>query len=146
MEVTTAQNIFNSVVRTLVPMVVGGVMSFLATYNLPVPEGTEAALTTGLMAVFSIAWYLLSRLLETYVTPKFGWLLGSDKSPDSYSDETPTSSPVSAFLVDPDTGVDAVVVDDSTGDVLPEYEPGEGPEYDGSNPDQENDGHLISAA
>jgi hypothetical protein len=45
----------------------------------------EAAITGVLTAGFSAVYYVAVRLLEQYVTPKLGWLLGLAKSPDSYS-------------------------------------------------------------
>lgn len=74
--------VFDSVVRTLVPIIVGFALSLWAGAGIePDPEFAPAlgnALTLG----FSALWYIGGRLLEVYVNPKFGWLLGLAKQPE----------------------------------------------------------------
>ncbi len=76
-----------SIVRTIVPIVVGAVLGWLAAANVPVDPDFEGTLTTLLTAVLTTAYYVAVRLFETYISPKLGWLLGYAKTPDSYSKE-----------------------------------------------------------
>lgn len=74
-----------SIVRTITPIIVGWIVGQLVAWGVPVDEAFQAAIDGVLTAVFAAIYYVIVRLLETYVTPKFGWLLGLAKSPDSYS-------------------------------------------------------------
>lgn len=80
-----AHLVWLSVVRTYVPLIVGGVLGWFASRGIPVDPEFEEAFTGILMLVGSGIYYLAVRLFETYVSPKLGWLLGTTKSPDSYS-------------------------------------------------------------
>lgn len=73
--------IFDSLVRTFVPIVVGAVVAFFVSRGIVLDSELEGALTAGLGAAAAFVWYTAVRLLETYVTPKFGWLIGLDKAP-----------------------------------------------------------------
>jgi len=77
-----------SLVRTVVPILVGNVLGWLTTLGLPLPEEVSTSLT-GLLtlligAVFSIAYYALVRWLEQE-HPSIGILLGIAKAPVAYS-------------------------------------------------------------
>lgn len=74
-----------SVVRTVSPYIVGGVLGFFTTRNITIDPELESALTITVSVGFGAVYYLIVRLLEVYVAPKFGVLLGSLKSPDTYS-------------------------------------------------------------
>lgn len=74
-----------SIVRTVVPIVVGAVLGFFASTSIPLDPEFEGLLTTVLTLLLTTAYYVAVRLFETYVSPKIGWLLGWAKSPDSYS-------------------------------------------------------------
>lgn len=74
-----------SIVRTVVPIIVGAVLGFFASANLPLDPDVEGLLTTVVTLLLTTAYYVAVRLFETYVSPKIGWLLGWAKSPDSYS-------------------------------------------------------------
>lgn len=74
-----------SVVRTFVPLIVGAVLSWAATAGIPLDDGFEPALIAVLSFVFGAVYHIGIRLLEIYVSPRFGWLLGLAKSPDSYT-------------------------------------------------------------
>ena len=84
--------LFDSLVRTFVPIVVGAVISFFVARGIALDPEFELALTTTLTAGLAFAWYALARLLEVYVAPKFGWLLGLAKAP-VYQAEAGSESP-----------------------------------------------------
>lgn len=73
-----------SFVRTIVPAIVGAVMSYLVSLGLQVDGQFEAALSAVLFAVFTGLYYLIVRIIEMKF-PGVGILLGYAKSPDSYS-------------------------------------------------------------
>jgi hypothetical protein len=74
-----------SIVRTVVPIVVGAVLAFAVAHNIPLDKEFESLLSIALAAAFTAAYYVVVRLLETYVAPKLGWLLGLAKTPTNYS-------------------------------------------------------------
>lgn len=78
-----------SIVRTVVPIVVGAVLGWFASANLPLDPEFEGALTALITLLLTTAYYVDVRLFETYISPKIGWLLGHAKSPDTYSKDTP---------------------------------------------------------
>lgn len=78
-----------SVVRTVVPVVVGAVMGRLVAAEIPVDPEFEANLAFALTAAGSGLYYVGARLLEVYVSPRLGWLLGAATSPDGYSPGAP---------------------------------------------------------
>ena len=81
---TALSVLWASVTRTFVPIIVGAVLGWAVALNIPIDPEFEAALGAVLFAAFSGAWYLVSRLLELYVSPRFGWLLGLAKAPTDY--------------------------------------------------------------
>lgn len=83
-----------SITRSLVPYIVGGVVAFLATTNIPVDPEFEVALGGALTVLFGLIYQVAARLLETYVSPKFSWLLGSNKQPLAYAKPDATSDGV----------------------------------------------------
>lgn len=76
-----------SIVRTVVPIIVGSVLGWFTSANIPLDAEFEGTLTALLTLLFTAAYYVAVRLFETYISPKIGWLLGYAKSPDSYSAE-----------------------------------------------------------
>ena len=75
------KSLFDSLVRTVVPLVVGAVVSWFVTAGIVLDPEFEGALTIAVTAGLTGVYYVVVRLLETYVTPKFGWLLGLAKEP-----------------------------------------------------------------
>lgn len=71
-----------SLVRTVTPIIVGWVVSLLVSAGIPVDDEFRGAIEGLVTAGAAAAWYAIVRLLETYVTPKFGWLLGLAKAPE----------------------------------------------------------------
>ncbi|MGW1180092.1 hypothetical protein ACWD7Y_04145 [Streptomyces drozdowiczii] len=64
--------------RTAVPIIVGWVAALLVQINVDIDQ---QALSSGLVAAFSAVYYGLFRLLETKVSPGFGWFLGLARPP-----------------------------------------------------------------
>lgn len=79
--ITALSTLWTSFVRTIVPPIVGIVLGWFAGLGIPVDPEFESALTAALSLAFTAAYYLVARLLETHVAPRFGWLLGSAKAP-----------------------------------------------------------------
>lgn len=77
--------LMQSILRTIVPVVVGSVLGFFAAQGIAVDPELEVALTTALTGLGIAGYYVVARLLEVYVSPRMGVLLGSMNSPDSYS-------------------------------------------------------------
>lgn len=80
----TVHPFFASLIRTLVPIVAGTLLAWLARIGLDIDVAGEDALGTWFESLFIGAYYLVVRWVETKV-PQVGWLLGLAKSPDSYS-------------------------------------------------------------
>jgi hypothetical protein len=90
---TAASAFWSSVVRTLFPLIVGAVIAFLVKSGIPTAGDFTETLTTLLTVAFSGVYYIAVRLLETYVTPKFGWLLGLAKTV-TYASSTVPAAPI----------------------------------------------------
>lgn len=73
--------LFDSIVRTIVPIVVGAVIAWAVTHGVSPDPEFETTLTVAVTAAFTGIYYIAVRLFETYVSPKFGWLLGLAKAP-----------------------------------------------------------------
>jgi hypothetical protein len=74
---TTLKNLTFSFIRTAVPALIVYLIGLVTENFGPIiNEDTKAQLVAlGYFAAFVI-YYLIVRLLETYVTPHFSWLLG----------------------------------------------------------------------
>ncbi len=70
-----------SQIRTLVPVAVGAVVTWLATKGMTLDDNTVQGLIAFLTGVSTAVYYLVVRLAEKYLSPKFGWLLGYAKMP-----------------------------------------------------------------
>lgn len=82
---TSAQAIGASVIRTLVPLLVGVLVKGLGHINVVIDSVTAEAFVNSLItAGISIAYYLVVRLLEVLKSSKFGWLLGYAKAAPVY--------------------------------------------------------------
>lgn len=73
--------LYDSLVRTLVPIIVGAVLGWFVTVNVPLDPEFELALTLAITGAFQGVYYAAVRVFEIYVSPKFGWLLGLAKKP-----------------------------------------------------------------
>lgn len=87
------KTLFDSLVRTFTPIIVGAVLGWFATSGIALDPEFEAALTLVVGAAFAGLYYLAVRLFELYVSPKFGWLLGLAKPP-IYTNPEPVLIPV----------------------------------------------------
>lgn len=76
------KNLFDSLVRTFVPIIVGAVISFFVTRGIELDPDVEASIFVVLTGAFNGLYYLVVRLFEVYVSPKFGWLLGLAEAPE----------------------------------------------------------------
>lgn len=83
---STSKVLFFSVVRTLVPVIVGYVLGWLALGNVDT-DALRMPLEAVLQAVFTLIYYVGARLLELHVSPKLGWLLGVPAQPSAYIKE-----------------------------------------------------------
>lgn len=63
------------------PTIVGAVLGWFTARGLELPADAEAQLTGFLMWLATAVYYVAVRLAETYLSPKFGWLLGLAKQP-----------------------------------------------------------------
>lgn len=70
------RNLIFSFIRTWAPIVVGGVLSWLAVHaSFVADESTKAGLVILLTGVLQGLYYFAARMFETYVSPKFSFLL-----------------------------------------------------------------------
>lgn len=76
--------LFDSLVRTYVPWLAGVIVTWLVSLGVPLDPEVAPALLLLLTGAASGLYYLVARLLETHVSPKFGWLLGLAKQPDYF--------------------------------------------------------------
>lgn len=86
----TLSDLAKSHVRTVVPFLVGLAISLGLRAGVDL-HGYTAELTVGA----GWLWYGAARLLEHYVSPKFGWLLGVATAP-AYATNPPAAAPVVA--------------------------------------------------
>lgn len=73
-----------SIVRTLVPLAVGQIVSFFSTLGINVGDDEQAAFTVILGFLVTAAYYLIVRFLEQKF-PKLGALLGWSATPGIYA-------------------------------------------------------------
>lgn len=88
---TAVNALWASIVRTIVPIVVGAVVGWLVSIGITLDPEFEVALTSALTGLFGAVYYVIVRVLEVHVTPKLGWLLGYAKQPIAYTPESPKS-------------------------------------------------------
>lgn len=67
-----------SLIRTWVPMIVGGFVAWLVARGINIPKDAVDGVVAFLTALFSASYYVLVRALEQRF-PQFGWLLGQAK-------------------------------------------------------------------
>jgi len=60
-------------VRTVVPILAGWLITLALKVGVPIDNATAAAAVT---AAITVVYAFAARLFEVYVSPRFGWLLG----------------------------------------------------------------------
>lgn len=94
-----------SIIRTLVPYIVGGLLAVAVRLGLHFDPAAEEALgvwiTQGLGVVLGTLYYLLGRWLER-IDPRLGLMLGLAKVPAAYSAPDKASTEVDATPVPDD--------------------------------------------
>ena len=80
--------LFDSIVRTYVPWIVGAVIGWMVSLGVPLDPEVEPQLTALLMLAASMLYYVLARVFELYISPKLGWLLGLAKQPTYDEDKS----------------------------------------------------------
>jgi hypothetical protein len=73
-------NTVTGLIRTWVPIVVGGAFAWLATQGLALDGETQAGAIVALTGLTQAVYYTLVRLLEEQ-WPAVGWLLGKASTP-----------------------------------------------------------------
>lgn len=73
--------LFDSLVRTYVPWLVGALIGWLISLGVPLDPDVEVQITLALTLAASFVYYFLARIFEIYVSPKLGWLIGLPKQP-----------------------------------------------------------------
>lgn len=87
-----------SIIRTVVPIIVGSIIAWLAARGVKVDEAT---ILPAVDAIAAATYYAIIRLIEDK-WPKAGWLLGSPGAP-SYTSPASSTSPVSMTSDSSDT-------------------------------------------
>lgn len=90
-----------SIVRTLVPLAVGQIVSFFASIGVELTDDQQTAFTTILGLLVSVAYYLAVRWLEQKF-PKVGVLLGWASTPDGYTSAREKRRVVESEVLDGD--------------------------------------------
>lgn len=67
-----------SIVRTVVPLIVGALISWAAKAGLELDDG---AIASALTVIVTTVYYAVVRVLEARIAPAWGWLLGVAKVP-----------------------------------------------------------------
>lgn len=89
---TALDALYASITRTLVPIIAGALIAWAVSLGIELDPEFSTTLTIFLTAVFSAVYYLAARLLERYVSPKLGWLLGLAQQPTSYKPDPPAGA------------------------------------------------------
>ena len=88
-----------SIVRTIVPVVVGAIVSYLATLGVTLQEDVMAALSVIITAAATAIYYIVVRWLEQKF-PKLGILLGYAAVPAGYIPPKERVDVVKSTIVD----------------------------------------------
>jgi hypothetical protein len=89
-----------SVIRTLVPVIVGQVASWLLLAHVVLPVAALTGLTAFVGGLLTAIYYVGVRVLEQQ-WPSLGILLGLPSSPDTYSKSTVTAAAPQTPTVNP---------------------------------------------
>lgn len=94
-----------AVVRTAVPVAVGGVVSALATMNIRLDEAMTNLLSAGLTGLFAVLYYVVAHALESR-WPSLSLLLGSTARPTYTGRHRKGSRPATATPDAPESETD----------------------------------------
>ena len=101
-----ADKILASVIRTVVPVIVGVLVASAAKVGFHLTDDTfTGVVTTGVTA----AYYTIARGLEVYVGPRWGWLLGKAGAPKYVAQDVTVSAAVAPVVNGRSTGVNGLV-------------------------------------
>jgi hypothetical protein len=115
---TVKTSLGTSVVRTVVPLVVGAVVAGLAKANLHIDQ---TALEQLIGAVVATVYYGVVRLAEEHLSPAVGWFLGWAKAP-RYT-QAPAGTPTPPALSAPSAAPDLPVAGSAEDDLKPLDQP-----------------------
>jgi len=73
-------NFVTSQIRTYAPILIGGLISWLALKGIALDTETQSGLVIAFTGLLQAVYYFLARLLERKF-PQLGFLLGSAKTP-----------------------------------------------------------------
>ena len=95
MPTDVVRNFIFSLVRTYAPIAAGAILSWVAVNaGIVADEQTKAGLVIVLTVAVQAVYYFFARLLETYVSPKFSFLMADVRKGDSapvYPDKDDTT-------------------------------------------------------
>ncbi len=78
---TSINDVLVSWVRTVVPVAVGAVLTWLTDgFGLELSDEGQVALISGITGLAASLYYMIARLAEEKI-PSIGWLLGVAKTP-----------------------------------------------------------------
>lgn len=92
--IVALKGLWDSTARTFVPLIVAAIIGWLVSMGLPLDPEFEGYLFTVINLAFAGLYWLIVRLLEVYVSPKFSVLLGSLKQPMIYAKPDASGTPV----------------------------------------------------
>lgn len=95
--------LYDSLIRTFVPWLAGVIVTWLVSLGVPLDPEVAPKLLALLMLIASGLYYIVARLLEMYVSPKFGWLLGLAKQPDYFKRVKVTENGETFQIREPET-------------------------------------------
>ena len=72
--------LWNSLVRTYVPWIVGAITGWLVSLGVPLDPEVETQLALVISGLAGAVYYAIIRVVEKFA-PRFGWLRGSAKQP-----------------------------------------------------------------
>lgn len=73
-------------IRTLTPLVAGALIAVIGWSGVAMSDDLRASVVAVSGTVATFAYYTAAALLERYVSPRFGWLVGAPRIP-TYSGE-----------------------------------------------------------
>jgi len=102
-----------SAIRTVVPIIVGGLVSWLITVGVELDAEAQAGFIVFLTGLLQAVYYLVVRVVEQR-WPEVGVLLGAAKTPDTYSkgDDAPTVTADAVATADTSTWVELPPLDE----------------------------------